>query len=399
MAWSDLLQLALRSIVSQKQRSFLTALGLIIGIAAVVILTSIGRGIHHFVLSEFTQFGTHLIAVYPGKTTTFGVSGATISTVRPLTTADADSLKPLEQIQAVMPVIQGNALIEAGAKQRRANVIGVSAALPQVWQIKVSSGRFLPDDSLDNPRAFAVLGSKMQQELFGNASPLGQRIRIGNDRFRVLGVMEAKGQMLGFDLDDTVYVPSSKAMEMFNRQGLMEIDVLYSSEADSARVEQTIKRRLIARHGAEDFNIVTQNQMLKKMDSVLSVLTMAVAALGSISLLVGSVGILTIMTIAVSERITEIGLLRAIGAEQQVIFSLFLSEAVILSVLGGAGGVLLGVSLVRLVSSFLPALPVQLAWSYISAAFLISVLIGIAAGVMPAIKAARLNPLQALRAE
>jgi putative ABC transport system permease protein len=399
MAWSDLLQLALRSIVSQKQRSFLTALGLIIGIAAVVILTSIGRGIHHFVLSEFTQFGTHLIAVYPGKTTTFEVSGATISTVRPLTTADADSLKPLEQIQAVMPVIQGNALIEAGAKQRRANVIGVSAALPQVWQIKVSSGRFLPDDSLDNPRAFAVLGSKMQQELFGNASPLGQRIRIGNDRFRVLGVMEAKGQMLGFDLDDTVYVPSSKAMEMFNRQGLMEIDVLYSSEADSARVEQTIKRRLIARHGAEDFNIVTQNQMLEKMDSVLSVLTMAVAALGSISLLVGSVGILTIMTIAVSERITEIGLLRAIGAEQQVIFSLFLSEAVILSVLGGAGGVLLGVTLVRLVSSFLPALPVQLAWSYISAAFLISVLIGIAAGVMPAIKAARLNPLQALRAE
>ena len=399
MAWSDLLQLALRSIVSQKQRSFLTALGLIIGIAAVVILTSIGRGIHHFVLSEFTQFGTHLIAVYPGKTTTFGVSGATISTVRPLTTADADSLKPLEQIQAVMPVIQGNALIEAGAKQRRANVIGVSAALPQVWQIKVSSGRFLPDDSLDNPRAFAVLGSKMQQELFGNASPLGQRIRIGNDRFRVLGVMEAKGQMLGFDLDDTVYVPSSKAMEMFNRQGLMEIDVLYNSEADSARVEQTIKRRLIARHGAEDFNIVTQNQMLEKMDSVLSVLTMAVAALGSISLLVGSVGILTIMTIAVSERITEIGLLRAIGAEQQVIFSLFLSEAVILSVLGGAGGVLLGVTLVRLVSSFLPALPVQLAWSYISAAFLISVLIGIAAGVMPAIKAARLNPLQALRAE
>lgn len=399
MVWSDLLQLALRSIVSQKQRSFLTALGLIIGIAAVVILTSIGRGIHHFVLSEFTQFGTHLIAVYPGKTTTFGVSGATISTVRPLTTADADSLKPLEQIQAVMPVIQGNALIEAGTKQRRANVIGVSAALPQVWQIKVSSGRFLPDDSLDNPRAFAVLGSKMQQELFGNTSPLGQRIRIGNDRFRVLGVMEAKGQMLGFDLDDTVYVPSSKAMEMFNRQGLMEIDVLYNSEADSARVEQTIKRRLIARHGAEDFNIVTQNQMLEKMDSVLSVLTMAVAALGSISLLVGSVGILTIMTIAVSERITEIGLLRAIGAEQQVIFSLFLSEAVILSVLGGAGGVLLGVTLVRLVSSFLPALPVQLAWSYISAAFLISVLIGIAAGVMPAIKAARLNPLQALRSE
>lgn len=399
MHGSDLLKLALRSIGSQKQRSFLTALGLIIGIAAVVILTSIGRGIHHFVLSEFTQFGTHLIAIYPGKTTTFGVSGATISTVRPLTTADADSLKSLEHILAVMPVIQGNALIEAGVRQRRANVIGVSAALPQVWQIQVSSGRFLPDDSLDNPRAFAVLGSKMQQELFGNTSPLGQRIRIGNDRFRVLGVMEAKGQMLGFDLDDTIYIPSGKAMEMFDRQGLMEIDVLYNREADSTHIEQIIKRRLIARHGAEDFNLITQNQMLAKMDSVLSVLTMAVAALGSISLLVGSVGILTIMTIAVSERVAEIGLLRAIGAKRQVIFSLFLSEAVILSVLGGVGGVLLGVTLIRLVSTFVPALPVQLAWSYISTAFLVSVMIGIAAGVVPAIKAARLNPLQALRAE
>lgn len=399
MIWRDLVKFALMSIISHKQRSFLTALGLIIGIAAVVILTSIGRGIHHFVLSEFTQFGTHLIAIYPGKTTTFGISGATISTVRPLTTADAESLKPLEQIQAVMPVLQGNALIEAGYKQRRANVIGVSAAMPQVWQVKVSVGRFLPDDSLENPRSFAILGSKMCNELFGNTSPLGQRIRIGNDRFRVLGVMETKGQMLGFDLDDTVYIPSGKAMEMFDRQGLMEIDVLYSNEASSVNVEQTIKRHLKARHGEEDFTIITQNQMLKKMDSVLSVLTMAVAALGSISLLVGSVGILTIMTIAVSERIAEIGLLRAIGAEQRVIFSLFLGEALILSVLGGAGGVLLGVALVQLIASLIPALPVQLAWSYILAAFLISVFIGIAAGVTPAIKAARLNPLQALRAE
>ncbi len=399
MSWLDLIQLALRSIISQKQRSFLTALGLIIGIAAVVILTSIGRGIHHFVLAEFTQFGTHLIAVYPGKTTTLGLSGATISTVRPLTTHDAESLKPLEKILAVMPVVQGNALIEAGSKQRRANVIGISAAMPQVWQMRLGSGRFLPDDSPDNPRSFAVLGSKMHHELFGNASAMGQRIRIGNDRFRVLGVMETKGQMLGFDLDDTVYIPCGKAMEMFDRQGLMEIDVLYSSDADSVNIEHSIKRHLTARHGEEDFTIITQNQMLEKMDSVLSILTMAVAALGSISLLVGSVGILTIMTIAVSERVAEIGLLRAIGAERSVIFSLFLSEALILSLLGGAGGVLLGLALVQLVAALLPALPVQLAWSYIAAAFCISILIGMAAGVMPAIRAARLNPLQALRAE
>ncbi|WAR45158.1 ABC transporter permease [Methylomonas rapida] len=399
MNWTDLVKLALRSIGSHKQRSMLTALGLIIGIAAVVILTSIGRGIHRFVLSEFTQFGTHLIAITPGKTTTFGLSGATISTVRPLSNADVLSLQKLDYVQAAMPMVQGNARIEAGNKQRRANVFGVGAALPEIWKLKLAMGRFLPDDSLENPRAFAVLGSKMHAELFGTASPLGQRIRIGSDRFRVIGVMEPKGQMLGFDMDDTVYIPSNKAMEMFDRQSLMEIDVLYDNEASSEIVERNLKRHLIARHGAEDFTIITQNQMLEKLDSVLSVLTMAVAALGSISLLVGSVGILTIMTIAVSERITEIGLLRAIGAERRVVFRLFLGEALLLSLAGGAGGVLLGVALVKLAAALVPALPVELAWSYIAAAFSVSLLIGIVSGITPAMKAAQLNPLEALRAE
>ncbi|MCK9607689.1 MAG: ABC transporter permease [Methylomonas sp.] len=399
MLWPDLLALALRSISSHKQRSLLTALGLIIGIAAVVILTSIGRGIHRFVLAEFTQFGTHLIAVYPGKTTTFGLSGATISTVRPLSISDTNSLQNLDQVIAAMPVIQGNARIEGDKKQRRATVFGVSSALPLVWQFNIQSGRFLPNDSLENPRAFAVLGSKIQTELFGTSSSLGRRIRIGNDRFRVMGVMESKGQMLGLDLDDSVYIPSGKAMEMFDRQSLMEIDVLYNSQASSDIIEQRIKERLIMRHGSEDFTIITQNQMLEKMDSVLSVLTLAVAALGSISLLVGSVGIFTIMTIAVSERVTEIGLLRAIGAERFVIFRLFLSEALLLSLFGGAGGILLGFFLTQLASVLVPALPVQLAWNYISLAFLISFAIGIASGVIPAIKASRLSPLDALRAE
>ena len=399
MDWLDLSRLAFSSIVSHKQRSLLTALGLIIGIAAVVILTSIGRGIHTFVLAEFTQSGTHLIAVYPGRTTTFGLSGATISTVRPLSQADAVSLGRLEHVEAVMPVVQGNARIEAGNKQRRANILGVGSAVPQIWRIEVDIGRFLPDDGADNPRALAVLGSKMRDELFGGTSPLGQRIRIGNDRFRVIGVMQSKGQMLGFDLDDTVYVPSGHAMAMFDRQSLMEIDVLYNSEVSAELVEQAIRRQLTARHGSEDFTVITQNQMLKKMDSVLNILTMAVAALGGISLLVGSVGILTIMTIAVSERIAEIGLLRAIGAERRVIFRLFLGEALVLSLAGGIVGVLFGVMLIESASALLPALPVQLAWSYIWAALAISILIGILAGVAPAMRAARLNPLEALRAE
>ncbi|MGZ4979267.1 MAG: ABC transporter permease [Methylobacter sp.] len=397
MHYTDLILLSYRTVISHKLRSALTALGLIIGIAAVVVLTSIGRGIHTFVLAEFTQFGTNLIGVHPGKTTTFGVSGASISTVRPLVIADAVSLSKVENIIAASPLVQGNARVEAGEKQRRTNVLGVGSAVPDIWKIKVVSGRFFPEEG--NPRAFAVLGNKLASELFGTASPLGQRIRIGSDRFRVVGVMEKKGQMIGFDMDDTVYIPAAKALELFDRESLMEIHLLYRSTAAVAEVEKAIKRNLVARHGSEDFTIVTQNQMLKSMDSILNILTLAVAALGSISLLVGSVGILTIMTIAVSERISEIGLLRAIGAERRTIFQLFLCEALALSGAGGLCGVLLGVTIVRILDAALPALPVELAWAYIIAAFMVSLLIGMAAGVAPAMKAARLEPLEALRAE
>ncbi|MDO9167686.1 MAG: ABC transporter permease [Methylobacter sp.] len=398
MHYIDLILLSYRTVISHKLRSALTALGLIIGIAAVVVLTSIGRGIHTFVLAEFTQFGTNLISIHPGKKTTFGVSGATISTVRPLVIADAVSLRNRRNIIAVSPMVQGNAQIKAGKMQRRTNVLGVGSAVPEIWKIKVISGRFLPEEE-SNPRAFAVLGNKLATELFGTASPLGQRIRIGSDRFRVIGVMEKKGQTLGFDMDDTIYIPAAKALELFNRESLMEIHLLYQSNAAIVGVENAIKRHLIARHGREDFTVVTQNQMLKSMDSILNILTLAVAALGSISLLVGSVGILTIMTIAVSERISEIGLLRAVGAERRTIFQLFLCEALALSGAGGLCGVLLGIAIVKILEVALPALPVELAWAYIVAAFMVSLLIGIAAGVIPAIKAARLEPLAALRAE
>ena len=260
-------------------------------------------------------------------------------------------------------------------------------------------GRFLPQGEQQNPRSFAVLGSKLRDELFGSVNPLGKRVRAGSDRYQVIGVMQEKGQMLGFDLDDSIYIPTAKALELFDRESLMEIDLLYSINASLDTVESSIKRLLIARHGQEDFTIITQKQMLETLDSVLNILTLAVGALGGISLLVGSVGILTIMTIAVSERIPEIGLLRAIGAEKSTIFNLFVCEALVLSAAGGLGGIAAGVTVVQLIATFAPALPVQLAWQYILAAFAISLLIGLLSGVLPAMKAAGLKPLEALRSE
>ena len=384
MSFFDCLALAFRTLSSHRLRSALTSLGLIIGIASVIILTSLGRGLHSYVIAEFTQFGTNIIGIHPGKKTTYGISGASISTVRPLSMADAASLSKLYGVIAVVPVVQGNARVETDTKQRRTNVIGAGEGVPLVWKMHTALGQFLPIGEDANPRAFAVLGDKLASELFGQTNPLGKRVRIGTDRYRVIGVMEKKGQMLGFDMDDTVYIPAAKALEIFDRESLMEINLLYSNTVSVAAVQQNIKQLLVARHGMEDFNLITQNQMLESMDSILNILTLAVAALGGISLLVGAVGIVTIMTIAVNERVSEIGLLRAIGAERKVVFQLFLLEALTLSAAGGVIGVLTGVGIVSLVGKVLPALPIELALSYVVAAFSLSLLIGVVSGVMPA---------------
>lgn len=395
----DLILFALRSVTTHRLRSGLTILGILIGITAVVLLTSIGEGIHRYVLAEFTQFGTNLVVVTPGKTETFGISGATISNVRPLSLSDADAIERRDHVIAVVPIVQGNARVEYGKKNRRTTILGVGPDVPEVWKMDVAYGRFLPDDDQNMARPFAVLGSKMEAELFGEKNPLGQRIRVGGDRYRIIGVMRSKGQMLGFDMDDTVYIPVGRSIEMFNRESLMEIDVLYESSISAKHAAASIKRLLINRHGSEDFTLITQKQMLEVLDSILSILTLAIGALGGISLLVGSVGILTIMTISVSERVAEIGLFRAIGAERGHILGMFLGEAITLSAVGGVSGVIFGIGLVQTIAWWVPDLPVTLAWRYIFFAFGLSIVIGIVAGVMPALRAAKLDPLEALRTE
>lgn len=399
MRIKDSVKLALNSLSAQRARSGLTILGIAVGIAAVVLLTSIGEGVHRFMLSEFTQFGTNLIAINPGKTTTAGVSGSLISNVRPLSLGDEAALRKIPGVLAVVSLIQGNAAVEFGKKRRRTFVFGVGSEVPEVWQIKVAKGRFLPDDEANAARAFAVLGSKVQNELFGTINPLGKRIRIGGERYTVVGVMESKGQLLGFDLDDAVYIPVSRSMAMYDRESLMEIDILYAEGINSKTLAEKIKETLVKRHGLEDFTITTQEQMLEVLGSILNVLTLAVGALGGISLLVGGVGILTIMIIAVNERTAEIGLLRAIGAGKMQIQFLFLGEAVVLAAIGGAGGLILGAGGAWLLGVFVPALPTHTPLYYVVLAELLAVVIGLGAGVLPARRAANLDPIEALRAE
>ncbi|GMQ95757.1 MAG: ABC transporter permease [Gammaproteobacteria bacterium] len=395
----DVARLAAGAVTAHRSRSLLTSLGIAVGIAAVVLLTSIGEGVNRFVLQEFTQFGTNIIAVTPGKTETFGMSGAQISNVRPLSLDDATALGRLEQVVAAMPVVQGNAQVEFEGRTRRTMILGVGSELPRVWSMNVSAGRFLPPDDQRAPRGFVVLGATVRSELFGDRNPLGQRLRVGGDRYRVIGVMESKGHFLGFDLDDTVYVPAGKALELFNRESLMEIDLVYRAGSSTDTVRASIERLLRARHGSEDFTVTTQQQMLDVLGSVLDVLTFAVAALGGISLFVGGVGILTIMTIAVRERRAEIGLLRAIGARRSQVLGLFLLESLLLSAIGGLVGLAMGLGIAVALKIIVPSLPVHLSIEYAFLAELLAVAIGLAAGVLPARHAARLQPLDALRAE
>ncbi len=399
MLLKDLFNLSFSAVRARRLRSSLTALGIAVGITAVVLLTSMGEGLHRFMLAEFSQFGTNLIAVTPGKTTTHGASGAVMSNVRPLTLDDATVLAKLPQVIAAVPMIQGNATVKGGGLQRSTYIFGVGADLPKVWQIGVAAGQFLPDDDPRAARSFIVLGSRVKQELFGNRVPLGEIVRVGGSRFRVIGVMESKGQLLGFDLDDAVYIPAAKSMELFNRDSLMEIDILYEKSLDADRVSSIIKEVLLARHGEEDFTIVTQEQMLEVLSSVLDILTFAVGALGGISLIVGGVGILTIMTIAVKERTSEIGLLTSLGAERHQILILFLTEAMLLSALGGILGLLLALSIAELIHFIVPAIPVHTPWHYVLMAEALAIIVGLVAGVMPARQAAGMNPVDALRAE
>lgn len=397
---TDSLQLAWRAITAHRLRSFLTLLGIAVGIAAVILLTSIGEGIHRFVLAEFTQFGTNVIGIAPGKVKTSGPAPTGIpSSVRPLTLEDARALEHLQHVTAMTPTVWGNTEINANGRLRRTTVYGVNADMTKVFSIRVKSGQFLPVEDSENARAFVVLGAKLKHELFGAANPLGARVRIGNLQFRVLGVLETKGQFLGIDLDDTAYIPAARALELFNRDGLMEIHVSCEEGIPAARASAAIKATLKARHGREDFTITTQEDMLRTLSNILDVLTMAVGALGSISLLVGGIGIVTIMTIAVTERTGEIGLLVALGAPRRTILGLFLGEAVALSALGGLMGLLLGIGLAQLIHLLVPALPVHTPIAFVLLAELVAISIGLLAGVLPARSAARLDPVEALRAE
>lgn len=396
----DVLGLAMRALSMHRLRTLLTALGTGVGVAAVVLLTSIGEGTHDFIEHEATRFGTHFLVVTPGRTQTFGgPPGMNTNTIRPLTLEDAQAIGQLDSVAAVAPGVFGLAEVEWKGLKRNVMALGTGPQLPKIFSFEIASGRFLPNEEMLAARPLAVLGSKLKNELFGAGNALGEHIRVSGHRFRVVGVLADVGTTVGFDLNDIAFVPVKHAMEIYNVSGVQEVDVRYRDDRPASEAEGDIRRLLTARHGAADFTITTQDQMLATMRVILSAITSAVAALGGISLVVGGVGIFTIMTISVQERVFEIGLLRSLGARRREVRRLFLAEALALGAAGGLLGLVMGQFTAWFLEAVFPVIPVSVSAIYAITAVILAVLIGVLAGVAPAVRAAGMNPVLALRAE
>ena len=399
MSLRDLAGLAAGAVLAHRLRSALTMVGILIGIASVILLTSIGEGARVDILSEFTQFGTRIVGVRPGKSTTVAM-GPLVTTVRKLTLDDARALERLVGVEKVAPLTAGLARVEAGSRARSVFVVGVTDSVLDVFKLEVRQGRFLPAGDPRRGAPLAVLGPTLKRELFGEANALGERVRIGGQRFLVIGVMAGKGNVLGLDLDDRVYVPIASAQRLFNKDALVEIDLVFSERVSAEVVSAEVARTMRERHGGEeDFTIITQKDMLGVLDRVLGIVSVAVGSIGGISLVVGAVGVLTIMWIAVNERTAEIGLAKALGASPRQILGLFLFEAAVLSLAGGALGVATGMGIAWLLPLAVPGLPVHTRPSFVLAALVVSLGVGLLSGVLPARRAAALDPVEALRTD
>jgi len=395
----DTTQFAWRSLEGSPTRTLLMVLAMSIGVAAVVVLTSLGEGARRYVRNEFESLGTNLIIVVPGHTETLGGTGGMISgrTARDLTLEDALALRRIRGIEHVAPLNIAEAEVSARGRRRNVPVAGSTSEVRFIWGLTVVSGQFLPPQDPRNAAPVCVIGSTVRRELFGNSSPLGDYLRLGDRRFRVIGTLAPKGEFAGVNMDEMVFIPVASAQALFNLHSLLRIGVMARTREDIRHVPQQIKRVLRERHGGEeDVTVLTEDAVSSAFDRILVALTLALGGIAAISLSVAGILIMNVMLIAVTQRTNEIGLLKALGASPGQIRMLFFVEAALLSAVGAAVGSVLGQAGSFVIRQIYPAVPAHApVWAAI-AALLVSLATGIAFSVLPARRAAALEPAAAL---
>jgi putative ABC transport system permease protein len=397
MSPRDVLGFAARALRGHRLRTGMSLLGVSIGVAAVVTLTALGEGARRYVVGQFASIGTNLVIVVPGKTETTGGMPGMGGVPNDLTLDDARALRRgIPEIDKAAPLVLGTETVAFGERRRQVGLFGSTHEALEVRRLSVASGRFLPPMEWDRGSPVTVLGQTAARELFPGQDPVGQIVRIGDWRMRVIGVLAPRGQQLGLDMDDVVVVPVATAMKMLNRRSIFRLVIQVRTHADLDRAKERIVRLIAERHGEEDVTAITQDAVLGALTSILGALTLALAGIASISLAVAGVGIMNVMLVSVSERTREIGLLKAMGAGRRQILAAFLAEAVLISSAGGLLGLAIGWLAVRGLVAVYPALPASPPPWAVAAAFSLSVAVGALFGVLPARRATRLDPVAAL---
>ena len=396
MAWA--------SLIANKMRSILTMLGIIIGVAAVIALVSIGNGVKQDIQNSISSLGSNLLMVMPGAPRTPGVRPSAGS-MKSLKVSDYEAISKLDGVRAASPMTNGSYVVIYQNKNWTTSVSGVSYNYLDVNNWSMKSGRFLSEKNVQNRERVAVVGKTVVKNLFGDEDPVGAEIRVKNIPFRIIGVLNSKGSgAMGNDQDDMVIIPYTTAMERV--EGVDYLRMIYvvgKDENGIDRLQSDIENLLRVRHGIkdtnlDDFNIQNMNSIMETMEETTGTLTLFLGAVAAISLVVGGIGIMNIMLVSVTERTREIGVRKALGATYSVIVTQFLIEAIVISLMGGIIGIILGIGSSKLIG-MASGMSTVISVPTIVMSFAFSMAIGLIFGIYPARKAAKLNPIDALHYE
>jgi putative ABC transport system permease protein len=393
----DLGGIALTALSRHRLRTAMSLVGVAIGVAAVVALTSLGEGARRYVTGQFSTLGSNFLVLVPGKNETTGSMPGMGGVPNDLTLDDAKALqRGVPKVRLVAPVSMGNETVANRERRRQVMVLGSTKEFLEIRELRVAVGRTLPPGELDRGAQVVVLGATVARELFGTEPALGRAVRVGDWRMRVIGVLERRGEQVGFDMDDLVIVPVATAMRIFNRTSLFRVVLGVGAHQDVDAACSRAVAILSERHGEEDVTCITQESVVSSLSSILTALTLALSGIAAISLSVAGIGIMNLMLVSVSERTREVGLLKAIGAGNRQILAIFLAEAVVIASMGGLLGLALGWAGIRVLALVYPAFPATTPLWAVAAALATSVCMGALFGVLPARRAARLEPVTAL---